>query len=628
MLVVCGPESASKLDSSLRTLVGNVPPKDCSWDFETIWETFRDFEAIFISHCHDKKPAISPSSIERVREITDNDWRFYFEPRQLLTVGIWSNHGFNMLIGSDVKNWDEYTKCTFSNLKFDVDSFKQFYLLAKRDGQVVETLLNKTSHRVVTSSPYKGVYVNIPLFKNVNVIFGQKGTGKTEILRSVKEHFDGAGVSVSSYFGSNRISEYDALLNAGNADRSCADFERDDGKKDIASILSWTDESPTSLSDYVGWKKTVGHNEKKDGFKLSDCHNLPEGTLEKYKSVSEDYATVSKFSNIYKERSLDRYLEKDTSESFIGMLSQMLSRAASERKSEYIEQESIRLANVAIGQIKTSIDNKSDTISKPGDVGFLRYAQNRIALLSAIKRIRNGIGKAERISDSYLGTLDNKGRLNIRLRRRYLCSDSRKEEFATGISKLKSWVESLEALENSVLTSDLPLKVLNFSEAHKAAGISDLSAFIGVTRFEIFEKNQKPYTPSSGEKGIILLERTLHADAEVYLLDEPELGMGNLYVDQVIRDRISKLAQRGKTIVIATHNANLAVRTLPYCSIYRKHINGDEYETYIGNPFVNELVCTSDDSRKEVWSEVSMETLEGGPEAFYDRRAIYEAGAK
>lgn len=81
------------------------------------------------------------------------------------------------------------------------------------------------------------------------------------------------------------------------------------------------------------------------------------------------------------------------------------------------------------------------------------------------------------------------------------------------------------------------------------------------------------------EKGILLLQRVLSKDADAYFLDEPELGMGNTYIDSNIRPMISGLGKQRKIVVVATHNANIAVRTLPYMSIlelirtvYTKHI--------------------------------------------------------
>ena len=101
--------------------------------------------------------------------------------------------------------------------------------------------------------------------------------------------------------------------------------------------------------------------------------------------------------------------------------------------------------------------------------------------------------------------------------------------------------------------------------------------------------------------------------------------MGNSYIDATIRPQISDLARRHKVVVVATHNANLAVRTLPYMSIFRKYENG-VYSTYTGNPFRNELINIEDNSDLLNWTVESMHTLEGGKEAFYERKDIYESG--
>ena len=140
------------------------------------------------------------------------------------------------------------------------------------------------------------------------------------------------------------------------------------------------------------------------------------------------------------------------------------------------------------------------------------------------------------------------------------------------------------------------------------------------------EDTRKEYVPSNGEKGILLLGKRLSDEADYYLLDEPETGMSNSFIATVILPKIYELAKSGKTVVMVTHNANLAVRTLPYCSIYREHITADDYRTFVGNPFVNELVDVKDQESKLSWSEMSIRALEGGHDAFYGRKSVYEAG--
>ena len=81
-----------------------------------------------------------------------------------------------------------------------------------------------------------------------------------------------------------------------------------------------------------------------------------------------------------------------------------------------------------------------------------------------------------------------------------------------------------------------------------------------------------------------MLQKELEADKDVYILDEPERSLGNEYISDVIVPLIKERARAGKKIFISTHDANIAVRTLPYNSIYRCHEQLG-YRTYVGNPF-------------------------------------------
>ena len=62
-----------------------------------------------------------------------------------------------------------------------------------------------------------------------------------------------------------------------------------------------------------------------------------------------------------------------------------------------------------------------------------------------------------------------------------------------------------------------------------------------------------------------------------------------------------------------------------YISILRTHENG-VYKTYIGNPFYDELRNINDETDTKNWTQESMHTFEGGKNAFYDRKDIYESG--
>jgi hypothetical protein len=90
----------------------------------------------------------------------------------------------------------------------------------------------------------------------------------------------------------------------------------------------------------------------------------------------------------------------------------------------------------------------------------------------------------------------------------------------------------------------------------------------------------------------------------------------------VIVPLIKERARLGRKIFISTHDANIAVRTLPYSSVYRCY-GRSGYKTYAGNPFSNFLVNLNESNDRLDWKKISMKTLEGGEEAFGERGSIY-----
>lgn len=206
-----------------------------------------------------------------------------------------------------------------------------------------------------------------------------------------------------------------------------------------------------------------------------------------------------------------------------------------------------------------------------------------------------------------------------------LDAKSRREEFNIGINKLKRVKELLKDLSKQWFANDISSVLSELKEICDKEGIVSTSSFLGLSKQTILE-NGEEYNPSSGEKSILLLQKVLNTAADAYLLDEPELGMGNSYIDSTIRPQLVALAKQRKIVVVATHNANLAVRTLPYCSILRTHDSG-VYSTYVGNPFNDHLVNILNKDDIKSWAFESMHTLEGGHEAFYERKEIYESGS-
>ena len=163
-------------------------------------------------------------------------------------------------------------------------------------------------------------------------------------------------------------------------------------------------------------------------------------------------------------------------------------------------------------------------------------------------------------------------------------------------------------------------KIAALNQIENIELIKSVSDLLQFKRY--FSLNEIQYHPSNGESSMILLHKELKEDKAIYLIDEPEKSLGNDYINDVIVPLLKEKAILGKKVIIATHDANIAVRTLPYNSIYRLHENGSYY-TMTGNPFYNTLKCIYGTRENLDWKEISMRTLEGGKAAFGERGKIY-----
>jgi hypothetical protein len=133
-----------------------------------------------------------------------------------------------VLIGSDVKNWDDYEKSTFAELRLPVASFQQFCLLAKRDSTVVNTLLNKKKYNTMTASPHHTVKIKLNIYEDMNIVFGQKGTGKSEILQTLYNEAKALGINSLLYKGVEKDEKFSEILDTRNVDRDISKINAND----------------------------------------------------------------------------------------------------------------------------------------------------------------------------------------------------------------------------------------------------------------------------------------------------------------------------------------------------------------------------------------------------------------
>ena len=113
-------------------------------------------------------------------------------------------------------------------------------------------------------------------------------------------------------------------------------------------------------------------------------------------------------------------------------------------------------------------------------------------------------------------------------------------------------INTLTALENVML----PMTFQGISKENKIKKAKSLLTIVDLQD----RMNHKPMELSGGEQQRVAIARALANDPEVILADEPT---GNLdtKTGEVIMDFVTKLNKEGRTVVVVTHDSNIAKKS-------------------------------------------------------------------
>lgn len=623
MIVICDPSQYKQFSEIINSNITDVD--NYSITLKELWNKTKNLNCIYIAHYYNKKAEISEQELIDFKNCGIDDFRIFKEPSNYRTLGLFATFNNNVIIGSDVQDWDNYDKCNFSDLKLPIDSFEQFLLLSRKEKTVINTLLNKKGKDKFPLKPHVTVIHNIELYKDINIIFGDKGTGKTEMLKSLESYLKKNNFNVITYYGNEKDSEFDNLIKSDTFTIEDSGIYINDLKEHFSFIKNWCDVNPTSLEDYIEWYTTKDNNKNKQS--LSICKLFSDLTYsdEEYEKISNRYSKLKEISKFFENNDYSELIGLNEFDDFKRKIESITKYEKSNKETEWVNQNSKLLANTTIDEIKKITTQFAQSKSVPSESGILKFINNRLSLKSSLERIIEALNSTDIIKKEYLGNLSEKGNIYKYTRFKYLDSNGEKskaEEYKSGtIQNLRNYKKLLCDALDKIYSDELIAIVKEIQEFDFE--IEDGKEFIGISKYVGDEKGDL-YKPSQGEKSMLLLNMRLNTDADNYILDEPELSLGNQYISDVIVPHLLNLANANKRIVIATHNANIAVRTLPYLSILRKHNNGI-YCTYLGNPFTNKVVEISDQTELD-WKEESLNILEGGKEAFGERSYIYDAG--
>ena len=596
LIAIANPKNAEAFGKKVNEVIGSTSADTFTINLDDVVNKFKDFDIIFIAHYHSKKPNLIDKDVDKLVSLVS----ILLQKRLIVYL---------------------------PELRLPVESFEKFCLLLDKDDTTIKTILDQKSKESIQITPF-GIaeLINLDIYNDINILFGSKGTGKTDILKALSTYYNGKGFKTEVYeSNSNKLDEvFD--LKGNKFIISVEDLEIDDCSAELAIIRNAAEKGVTSLSVYNRYyseeaKNKIAKNIKVNQYTLLD-ENSPKRTFDEIKN---DLKKFTDFKEYYGENvKLKEIIGEELLNELDSVINRILETINLESGNRFVDYKTINFFNKLIQVFVDEISRKTGQPLKPTKTGFYEYASNRIAIEKAVKKMRESIAKSISPIIEEVGDLGEKGKLfcqtNLMIQNGSISDSAYKHIQCKTKIPQRNLAAQIETISKHIYSNSLfekidELKKIEGSES--VTSISDLLLF-----HKHFTLNGNVYTPSNGESSMVLLHNELMKDKEIYLIDEPEKSLGNDYISEVIVPLIKERAKSGKKLIIATHDANIAVRTLPYNSIYREHdING--YYTYSGNPFSNSLICNSSTKANLDWKLISMKTLEGGKSAFGERGKIY-----
>lgn len=629
LLVIVSPKSARDFSAAVEELTKGSTPDNFTARIDGVLEAFDAFNPLYVAH-YKKKPNLSDAVLGTLETKTKRPWCVIKEVTNSISAGIYISHGHSSIYGSDIHDWAKYEELSHDlpDLRLPVDSFEHFCLLLKKDQTTINTVLDRKTPEELVLRPFDdGSILTIKAFNDINVFFGPKGTGKTRILEAIAKHYSENGVDARVYVSAsdNLDDIFDTkgkslAINLNVHDINyCTD--------EIKALRGACEVAVTGLGKFANYFRVTNTSKNASKILLKDIDPEEVGSA-KHEFTEFDVAvktTAAFIKFLANNPSVRKELDEEELMDVTRILSGLLERLSKREWTSFSDWKEIVLLNSAIKSFRKEIELKTGKPAKPTTTGFRDYAMNRILIEVNAAKIVKSVDTAIPMQTELVGSIGlNKGDLQFLTEFQFqngAISDGALSSL-TVVKKIpqKKFVNCVRNILKHAYADDL---FQHISELNAIEDVENIKTVLELLLFKrYFALDGQPYSPSSGESSMVMLQKELGTDKEVYILDEPERSLGNEYISDVIVPLIKERARAGKKVFISTHDANIAVRTLPYSSVYRCHGQAG-YKTYIGNPFTNNLVNRDDMADQLDWKKISMRTLEGGEEAFGERGKIY-----
>ena len=543
----------------------------------------------------------------------------------LKNMGIINAHNEISLIGSDVTDWGKYSEDAkrLPEMKFAIDSFGKFYELATSSNVFIKSVLNNCE-KLEIDLDYN---TKLDIYQDVNVIFGGKGSGKTVLMKNhIFPKLSENGKKVFIHEGKDYQKFYDEILKNNEDEVEIDSNLKDHIINDLDSILNYKESTYANfIGKYLKYyeNQNVSKNAKK--IRKTEClynKHISQTIQDISTQYRENINYINKVNNINTEYRNDENEHKEILSDELFKLKQEIYKDTIEKAKAIF---SISKTGIIIENIKEIIDKKTGKKSKPNNIGFSKMVSERRAIFEKIKNINKSLEDIKLSKKIKIGELPDKGQIYSKVEVQVM---DKNEKYVKGSpfdrNKISVNRAVIEKIANFSVKDLLEMnKLFSIDESQKSG--TDYFSDCVKKSCRVIREDDSIYEPSEGEKSILSISGLIENLAfDCYLFDEIERGLGNKYISEYIIPKLKYLRDIGKTVVLSTHNANIAINTLPTQTIYCNYVGDSEAEIYFaGNMYENELKSIKNTDHKISWEDEAIKHLEGSEHMFNIRRNIW-----
>ena len=337
---------------------------------------FKVDDVIIVPHFYNKDNGITISEKDELCKDLE-DYSVIVEPANLVSMAIInSNEDYLSLVGSDVQDWSKYSASMALEIKFDIDSFSKFYELAREPKIFVKNALDGSESNSIKTNN-NGELI---LYDDLNIIFGEKGSGKTVLIDSyIRPFYSDSGKKVVVHRGKESSNMYRSILKEYE---DKVEIDSDLLKlieNKLSNMMTYSDPNP---SDFVN--KFMRYHQDKNKNKRAKCLKKTESQY-----VNDEYSVAdsiigdaeknaARINKVIDINDKVRGADSDDGQSLKSALNKLkrdvLSIASNELKKLFISEGIESIVNT----FKESVNKKTGKMSRPNGIGFSKLVAARL----------------------------------------------------------------------------------------------------------------------------------------------------------------------------------------------------------------------------------------------------------